>query len=272
MVANFISADYGWLHSQNGEESTCVLFKAGRSWGGYFTNKDVLNQVWRAMDILKKHYPDEDHIFVFDNATTHLKRPDKALSARNMPKFTPKEGSNWGLETNMIGNDGRPVYGPDSKVVKIKTCMADGRLADGTAQLLYFPLEHPQAGVFKGMSIILKERGLLKESNLKAQCKDFKCQKGVSDCCCQRVLYMQPDFIQVESKLETLCKQQGFNIIFLPKFHCELNFIEQCWGYAKRVYQEYPASSKEADLEHNVVSALESVPLDSMRKCVHIVV
>jgi len=272
MVADFVSADYGWLRSQNGEEDARVLLKAGRSRGGYFTNEDVLKQVQSTMDILKKHYPNDDHIFVFDNATTHLKRPDEALSAQNMPKFTPKEGTNWGPETNMIGNNGRPVYGPDGKVVKIKTRMADGRLADGTPQPLYFPLEHPQAGVFKGMSIILKERGLLKESNLKAQCKDFKCKKGVSDCCCRRVLYTQPDFIQGESRLETLCKKQGFNVLFLPKFHCELNFIEQCWGYAKRVYREYPASSKEVDLEHNVVSALESVPLVSMRKCVHIIV
>ncbi|KAG1891993.1 hypothetical protein F4604DRAFT_2865 [Suillus subluteus] len=52
-------------------------------------------------------------------------------------------------------------------------------------------------------------------------------------------------------------------------FHCELNFIEQCWGYAKRIYRQYPTSSKEVDLERNVLSALESVPLDSMRRCVN---
>jgi hypothetical protein len=40
------------------------------------------------MDILEKYYPDEDHILVFNNATTHLKRPDSALSACRMPKQT----------------------------------------------------------------------------------------------------------------------------------------------------------------------------------------
>jgi transposase len=39
--------------------------------------------------------------------------------------------------------------------------------------------------------------------------------------------------VLVESLLETYCKSCGVNVIFLPKFHCELNFIEQCWGYAK---------------------------------------
>ncbi|KAG0695329.1 hypothetical protein DFH29DRAFT_814300, partial [Suillus ampliporus] len=48
--------------------------------------------------------------------------------------------------------------------------------------------------------------------------------------------------------------------------HCELNFIEQCWGYAKWVYCHYPTSSNQTDLEHNVLSALELVPLDSMHR------
>jgi len=51
-----------------------------------------------------------------------------------------------------------------------------------------------------------------------------------------------------------------------PKFHCELNFIEQCWGQAKSVYRTYPPSSKEEDLTRNTLSALASVPLVIMRR------
>ncbi|KAJ7114988.1 hypothetical protein C8R44DRAFT_562140, partial [Mycena epipterygia] len=41
-----------------------------------------------------------------------------------------------------------------------------------------------------------------------------------------------------------------------------------CWGYAKRIYRMFPTSSKEEDLERNVIAALDSVPIESMRKFV----
>lgn len=86
------------------------------------------------------------------------------------------------------------------------------------------------------------------------------------DCCCRRLLYNEPDFVNVPSLLETECNSRGFKVIFLPKFHCELNFIEQCWGYAKGNYRKFPTSSKEADLERNLIEALETIPLASMRR------
>jgi hypothetical protein len=176
------------------------------------------------------------------------------------------------VEVTVRGENGKAVYGPDGKVLKTKIRMEDATFADGTAQSLYFEPGHPKAGLFKGMEVILQERGLIMESKLKAQCNSkFQCpNKGQTNCCCRQVLYNQPDFVHVESLLETYCKSRGVEVIFLPKFHCELNFIEQCWGYAKRIYRHYPPSSKESDLEQNVLSALEAVPLDSMRKSVQL--
>ena len=109
------------------------------------------------------------------------------------------------------------------------------------------------------------------EAKLKAECKNFKCPLPVvSDaaikCCQRRVLYNEPDFAEQESALEMLCHSRGFEVLFLPKFHCELNFIEQCWGHSKRAYRQYPPTSKEDDLEKNLLSAVESVPLEIMRR------
>jgi transposase len=269
MVADLVSADFGWLRSPDGKEEARVLFKAGENWEGYFTAEDILKQVEKAIDILEKYYPDQDHVLVYGNVSTHQKRPDGSLSARKMPKFTSKPESNWLIKVNAVDANGRQIYAPNGKVLKTKIQMEDATFADGTKQPLYFPPGHKKQGLFKGMQVIMQERGLPTEGLL-AQCPDFKCpNKGTTDCCCRRTLFNQPDFVGVKSRLKTYCNSHGVEVIFLPKFHCELNFIEQCWGYAKRIYQHYPASSKEADLERNLLASLEPVPLESMRKSVH---
>jgi len=70
----------------------------------------------------------------------------------------------------------------------------------------------------------------------------------------------------VESVLQMTCHTMGVQVLFLPKFHCELNFIKQVWGHAKCVYCQFPPSSKESDLEKNVIQALDSVLLLSMHQ------
>jgi len=254
------------LHSLDGSQQARVLFKVGKARDGYFTNQDILLQAQNAMDILQSEYASDNHVFIFDNAATHLKRADNALSARKMPKNTPKHGKNWGVDVMVLNGDGKPVFGLNGKVQRQKDHMGDATFADGGPQCLYFPADHPDSsGVFKGMAIILEEHGY-SASTLRAECKGFKCPKNAIDCCCRRILFNEPDFADVESLLETTCKARGFQVIFLPKFHCELNFIEQCWGYSKRIYRQCPISSKEDDLERNVLMALDSVPLASMRR------
>jgi hypothetical protein len=236
MVADFISADYGWLRSPDENKRAHVFFKAGKNRDGYFDCEDVLEQAGAAMDILQKHFHDEEHVFIFDNTKTHTKRADDALSARRMPKNTPSERKNWGVSVTEQDANGKIVYDTNGKPQKVTRHMADACFLNGKPQSLYFLEGHPRAGVFKGMARILEERGLIKESKLRAECKRFKCAPGQTACCVRQVLYNQPDFASVKSQLEIACKQRGFRVIFLPKFHCELNFIEMCWGYAKWVY------------------------------------
>jgi hypothetical protein len=54
----------------------------------------IIAQSRTTMDILSKHFPDEEHILVFNNTTTHLKLADDALSAIKMPN--PKSESSHG--------------------------------------------------------------------------------------------------------------------------------------------------------------------------------
>ncbi|KAJ3508503.1 hypothetical protein NLJ89_g5715 [Agrocybe chaxingu] len=266
MVANFVSAEYGWMRSPDGKEDVRILFKAGKTRDGYFDNNRIREHAARAMELLEKYYPDEDHVLVFDNATTHTKQPEGSLSALKMPKG-PSE--NFFVEVNKTHPDGRPVYDTNGKIVKTKVRMGNGKFLEGREQAFYFADDHPDhPGKFKGMAEILEERGFLEAKKLKAQCgKKFSdCPPGNASCCCHRTLFNQPDFVTVESLLEIDGRERGFRVLFLPKFHCELNFIEQCWGYAKRNYRLLEPSSKEDVLERNVVSCLDGIPLITMRR------
>ncbi|PPQ68183.1 hypothetical protein CVT24_005070, partial [Panaeolus cyanescens] len=268
MIADFVSANFGWLRSPDNSRNARRIMKPGKARDGYFTNDDICDQATDAIAILKEFYPEYEHVLIYDNASTHLKRAPDALSARQMPKFTPPLNSNWLVEvTQRDPETGKIVYQPDGKPSKIKIPMADTTLPDGTPQSLYFPPGHPRQGVFKGMAVILEERGLGQYSKLKAQCgKSFNCLPGASTCCCRRVLYNQPDFMDVPSMLSSSCQSLGVEVLFLPKFHCELNFIEQCWGFAKRLYRMAPESSREDALEKNALDSLQSIPLETMRR------
>jgi hypothetical protein len=279
MVANFVSADYGWLQSPDGSESACVLFKAGKNRDGYFSSSDILDHTTRAMDILKRHFPDDEHVFVFDNAPSHMKQADTTISAQGMSlnPTNPLDRTKlrdlqkpddwvWGVDINVLGADGRPTHGPDGKVLKKQVPMSNGWF-NGVSQSFYFTPNDSSgcALVFKGMRKILEECGI-DSSELDHECKGFKCANPDANCCICRTLWNQPDFRDFRLLLKQHCKKRGFEVVFLPKFHCELNFVKQCWGMAKRIYRINPHSSSEANLERNTLAALDSVDLKSMCK------
>lgn len=273
MVADLCSADYGFLRSPDGTKEARVLFRAGKNRDGYFTNEEICDQLLASMDLVAELYPDEHHVFVFDNAKTHLKRPEDGLSALNLSMRSSKPDKNFLVLVTKRDEQGKPVKDDHGQVVKEKVRMRDGTLPDGTPQPLYFPPGHAKAGLFKGMRCILEERGIpAGQLKLKAQCdKSFSCRNasrpaGSAPCCCRKALYDQPDFRNQKSRLEELAEKRGYRVLFYPKFHCELNFIEQVWGYSKRIYRMQPESTKDEDLERNVLMALESVPLISIRR------
>ena len=114
MVADFVSADYRWLQSPDGKEAAQVIFKAGKDQDGYFTNEDIIQQTQQAMAIVEKYYPHDQHMFIFDNTTTHSKQPAAAPSARKMTKNPSK---NFGVEVT-IRENGKIQYLPNGKPQK----------------------------------------------------------------------------------------------------------------------------------------------------------
>jgi transposase len=60
------------------------------------------------------------------------------------------------------------------------------------------------------------------------------CVDGVEDCCGRRILELQPDFREQKGMVEEEVTRCGHLVMFYPKFHCELNWIEYFWGDGKR--------------------------------------
>ncbi|KIO18904.1 hypothetical protein M407DRAFT_83446 [Tulasnella calospora MUT 4182] len=252
MVSDFCSPDLpgGWLRSKDRNQEARVFFKAGKNRDGYFNNDDILETTRNAINLFETHYPPESGVkalFLFDNAKTHCKRADDALSARKMPKSTRQWLPRSGVK------------------------MRDGTLPNGNPQHFWFPDNHPdpkKAGMFKGMEVILRERGLWPARGLRAECEGFKCSAPDerTDCCARRQLFSQPDFVNQKSKLEELVEGRGHHFLFYPKFHCELNFIEMCWGRAKFEYRMYGIPRNENQQEEYVRKVLDSVsPLTMIR-------
>lgn len=112
--------------------------------------------------------------------------------------------------------------------------MRSTTLPNSEHQLFYFPEDHPSMpGWFKGMEVIIWERGLWPEGDVLSQCPGFHCPPGHADCCCWRILFLQPNFVSQKPQLQELIESCGHLCDFYPKYHCELNFIEQYWGAAK---------------------------------------
>ena len=194
-----------------------VVFKAGKNRDGYFSCEDLLKQVEHSIDIFEsKTSGFATGLFIFDNAPSHQKRTPDALSACKMPKYPNKDWSHKKDGPRMRNGN----FGPSS-----------------TSQDFYFPEDHAtMPGWFKGMEIIIRERGLWLMVGLQAQCDGFKCEAGRTDCCCQHIMFSQPDFVAQKSHLEEYVTSRGHICDFYPKFHCELNFIEQYWGAVKLRY------------------------------------
>ncbi|KAI0265290.1 hypothetical protein BC834DRAFT_988786 [Gloeopeniophorella convolvens] len=117
------------------------------------------------------------------------------------------------------------------------------------------------------MEQLIRERGLWPTNgSLKAQCKNLKCPPGRTDCCCRRVLFSQPDFMSQKSQLEEAVELRGHICDFYPKYHCELNFIEQYWGAAKLEFRKQTRALTLKDMEKNVIKSLDSIPILQIRR------
>lgn len=137
-------------------------------------------------------------------------------------------------------------------------------------------------GIQKGIRTILQERGKHKDERgqlLPLQCKYCRGnttveerQEGLASglikeaCCASYVLANEPDFLEQEEWLTEVVRGAGFEIIFYPKYHCELNFIEMLWGWIKS-YHRRTCTYVYKDLKDALpTTLLETMPLAFVRR------
>ena len=77
----------------------------------------------------------------------------------------------------------------------------------------------------KGLKLVLQERGI-----------DVT---GMNADKLREELAKIEDFKNPKTLVEEKVKSRGHLCMFFPKFHCELNAIEQCWCHAKKFSRAY---------------------------------
>ena len=195
-----------------------VLFEYGARVQGYWTGTDLYHQVIdRLIPVFNAMHSDGPNgrpcqgLFVFDNATGHKIFAPDALVARKLP------GKDNGTNAPMMRNT---------------TFVA----ADGTVRVQAMQND---CGEPKGLKSILMDRGLWPKRGPKRgpdgkavpmhckQCKskmlDDPGRSSRVDCCALRMVECLPDFASQKCLIAEALEEAGHLVLFLPKFHPELN-------------------------------------------------
>lgn len=106
-------------------------------------------------------------------------------------------------------------------------------------------------GKQKGMKTVLEERGI----NVKGLHKEDMI----------KILQEMRDFKFQKTKVEELILNKDHRVLFIPKFHCEINPIEKVWCQAKK-YTRANCDYTFVGLEKTIVPALNSINVDLIQK------
>ena len=98
----------------------------------------------------------------------------------------------------------------------------------------------------------------------------MQCKGGCmsSSCCAKQILKLQPDFKAQRSLVQEVIEEAGHFCLFLPKFHCELNYIEFLWGAVKRWLCDNCDYTFQG-LQEILPKAMKAVELDTIQKWEH---
>jgi hypothetical protein len=82
----FLSFSFALTRYESPYREARIVFKPGKNRDGYFDSKELIAQVDRAIEIFEAKDGLAQGLFMFDNAPSHLKRAEDAISATKMVK------------------------------------------------------------------------------------------------------------------------------------------------------------------------------------------
>lgn len=125
---------------------------------------------------------------------------------------------------------------------------------------MVYPPSHPQyPNMPKGIRAVFTEQGFY-QSGLHGKCNK-KCV--LEDCCNKWILENQPDLQAQKSLMQETIEATGNLCLILPKFHCELNFIEFFWRAVKKYLCDNCDYTFDT-LKENMPKASESVSVHTI--------
>jgi hypothetical protein len=93
-------------------------------------------------------------------------------------------------------------------------------------------------------------------------------QAGQPSCCCHHFFFIQPNFVSQKPLLQEHIKSCGHLCDFYPKYHCELNFIEQYWGAAKLCFRIAGWARTLVEMERKMLVCLDNILIQIQRHIV----
>ncbi len=177
----------------------------GSTGDAWWDTDQLLAQMATAIEIFNEAHPNCIALFIFDQSSAHASLGPNALHAWNMNK---SNGGKQPIQKDTVIPQTNPVVEKQGQLQSMKT----------------------QDGLAKGLQQTLEEQGF-NTKGMQAKCSPVCSVENLS-CCMAHLLSCQDDFVDQTSMLECLIINAGHLLIFLPKFHCELNPIEMvcpCW-------------------------------------------
>jgi hypothetical protein len=200
------------------------------------------------------------------------------LQEKIIPAFEAAHGAGYQALFLIDNSQGHSAYSEDALLVSRMNVNPGGkqaRMRDGwflcngqrVDQPMIYPTDHhSNPGEPKGIKAVLTEHGL-HQNGLRGKCKS-KCETDTTACCHKQILELQADFMEQKSLVQEVIEAAGHLCLFLPKFHCELNFIEFFWGMVKKFLRDH-CNYTFNTLKENMPKALASVPLETIRRWEH---